>query len=315
LADRFDYACLGAVVREENMAEDKIGFIGVGNMGLPMAMNLVAAGRNLVVHDTRPEALKPFGNKVQIAASAAEVASEAEIVMASLPRPEIVQAVVFGTNGIASGTRRKIFVDLSTTGPRMARTIAADLESQGVVALDAPVSGGVAGARKATLAVMLSGPKAEAERLTPILAAIGKVFYIGAEPGMGQTMKLINNLLSATAQAATAEALVMGVKFGLDPNIMIDVLNGGTGRNTATEAKFPNEILPRRFQGGFGLSLMVKDVKLAIDTAESLHVPMWIGQAVKQLWLYAEGRGGPDQDSTELIKHLEEWSGVTVTGK
>jgi 3-hydroxyisobutyrate dehydrogenase-like beta-hydroxyacid dehydrogenase len=197
----------------------------------------------------------------------------------------------------------------------MAQTIAAELKRHGVVALDAPVSGGVAGAEKATLAVMLSGPKAEAERARPILDAVGKVFYVGAEPGMGQTMKLINNLLSATAQAATAEAIVMGVKFGLDPSLMIEVLNAGTGRNTATEAKFPRDILPRRFQGGFGLGLMVKDLKLAIDTAESLHVPMWIGQAVKQLWLYAEGRGGPEQDSTELIKHLEAWSGVTVKGK
>jgi 3-hydroxyisobutyrate dehydrogenase-like beta-hydroxyacid dehydrogenase len=297
------------------MSEDKIGFIGVGNMGGPMALNMVAAGRQLVVHDVRPDSLKPFGNKVQIASSAAEVASEAEIVMVSLPRPEIVQAVVFGKNGIAAGSKRKIFVDLSTTGPRVAKEISAKLAEQGVVALDAPVSGGVAGAVKGTVAVMLSGPKREADRVKPLLDAVGKVFYIGAEPGMGQTMKLINNLLSATAQAATAEAMVMGTKFGLDPKIMIDVLNAGTGRNTATEAKFPNDILPRRFKGGFALGLMVKDVKLAMDTAEGLHVPMWIGQAVKQLWLYAEGRGGPDQDSTELIKHLEAWSGVTVAGK
>jgi 2-hydroxy-3-oxopropionate reductase len=299
------------------MAEkaEKIGFIGTGNMGLPMATNMVNAGHSLVVHDVRPEALKPFGNKVQIANSAAEVASEAEIVLVSLPRPEIVHGVVFGANGIAAGKKRRIFVDLSTTGPKMAQTIAADLKKQGVVALDAPVSGGVSGAVKGTLAVMLSGSKPEAERVTPFLASIGKVFYVGAEPGMGQTMKLINNLLSATATAATSEAIVMGTKFGLDPTLMIEVLNAGTGRNSATSGKFPSEILPRRFQGGFALGLMVKDLKLAIDTAESLHVPMWVGNAVKQLWLYAEGHGGPDQDSTEIIKHIEAWSGVTVKGK
>jgi 3-hydroxyisobutyrate dehydrogenase-like beta-hydroxyacid dehydrogenase len=309
-----DYARAPSRCQEESMAEDLIGFIGIGNMGLPMASNLIAAGRELVVHDVRAEAVRALGNKVRAVASPAEVASLAETVLVSLPRPEIVQGVVFGPNGIASGTKRKIFVDLSTTGPRMAQTIAADLRKQGVVALDAPVSGGVSGAQKATLAVMLSGSKPEAERVTPLLASIGKVFYIGAEPGMGQTMKLINNLLSATAQAATAEAVVMGTKFGLDPKIMIDVLNAGTGRNSATSGKFPTDILPRRFQGGFALSLMVKDVKLAIETAESLHVPMWVGNAVKQLWLYAEGEGGPDQDSTELIKHIEAWSGVTVKG-
>jgi len=297
------------------MTQNTIGFIGVGNMGGPMALNLVAGGHRLVVHDVNTDALKPFGNKVQIARSPAEVANEAEIVMVSLPRPEIVHGVVFGEGGIAAGSKRKIFVDLSTTGPRMAKTISDELATRGVVALDAPVSGGVSGAVKGTVAVMVSGPRAEADIVMPLLAAVGKVFYIGAEPGMGQTMKLINNLLSATAQAATAEALVMGTKFGLDPKIMIDVLNAGSGRNTATEAKYPNEILPRRFKGGFALGLMVKDVKLAIETAESMHVPMWVGQAVKQLWLYAEGHGGPQQDATELIKHIEAWSDVTVKGK
>jgi 3-hydroxyisobutyrate dehydrogenase-like beta-hydroxyacid dehydrogenase len=297
------------------MAQDKIGFIGVGNMGGPMALNMVKAGHALVIHDVNPNALKPFGNKVQVAASPAEVASEAEIVMVSLPRPEIVHGVVFGEGGIAVGKKRKIFVDLSTTGPRMAKAISDELKGRGVVALDAPVSGGVSGAVKGTVAVMLAGPKREADLVAPLLAPVGKVFYIGAEPGMGQTMKLINNVLSATATAATAEVMVMGTKFGLDPKLMIEVLNAGTGRNSATENKFPNEILPRRFQGGFALGLMVKDLKLALDTAESLHVPMWVAQAVKQLWLYAEGHGGPDQDSTELIKHLEAWSNVTVKGK
>jgi 2-hydroxy-3-oxopropionate reductase len=297
------------------MSKDKIGFIGVGNMGGPMALNMVAAGHQLVVHDIRPDALKPFGNKIEIASSPAEVASAAEIVLVSLPRPEIVQNVVFGRDGIVSGTRRRIFVDLSTTGPRLARALSEELKKENVVALDAPVSGGVSGAIKGTVAVMLSGSKPESDIVAPLLASIGKVFYVGAEPGMGQTMKLINNLLSATAQAATAEALVMGTKFGLDPGLMIEVLNAGTGRNTATETKFPNDILSRRFKGGFALGLMVKDLKLALDTAENLHVPMWIGQTVKELWLYAEGRGGPDQDSTELIKHLEAWTGVTVAEK
>ncbi len=297
------------------MSEDKVGFIGVGNMGGPMALNLVKAGRQLVVHDVRPDALKPFGNKIQVAASPAEVASVADIVLVSLPRPEIVHGVVFGDNGIASGSKRKIVVDLSTTGPRMARIIADDLKKHGVVALDGPVSGGVAGAVKGAVAVMLAGPKREADLVTPILSGMGKVFYIGAEPGMGQVMKLINNLLSATAQAATAEAMIMGTKFGLDPTLMIEVLNAGTGRNSATDSKWPNEILPRRFKGGFAMGLMVKDLRLALETAEELHVPMWVHQAVKQLWLYAEGRGGPDQDITELVKHLEAWSGVTVAGK
>src|SRR5205085_4468478 len=139
---------------------------------------------------------------------------------------------------------------------------------------------------KGTLAVMTSGPQAECDRLAPILAAMGKVFYIGSEPGMGQMMKLINNLLSATATAATSEAMVLGVKAGLDPQVMIDVINAGSGRNTATEDKFTRAIFPRSFDFGFALGLMTKDVKLCIDEAEALGVPMWIGSAVKQLWQY-----------------------------
>lgn len=294
------------------MAEEAIGFIGIGNMGQPMATRLIEAGRKLVVYDVREEAARSLGNKVQLAASPAEVASEAETVLVSLPRPEIVQSVVFGDQGIVSGTRRRVFVDLSTTGPKMAKSIAADLAKHGVVAIDAPVSGGVNGAVKGTLAVMLAGPAAECEALKPVLSAIGRIFYVGAEVGMGQVMKLANNLLSATAIAATSEAVVMGVKAGLDPKIMIDVINAASGRNTASEEKFPMDILPGRFKAGFSLGLMTKDVKLCIETAESMHVPMWIGQAVKQLWLYAEGAGGPDQDFTELIKSIEPWAGVTV---
>jgi 3-hydroxyisobutyrate dehydrogenase-like beta-hydroxyacid dehydrogenase len=298
------------------VGERTIGFIGVGRMGLPMASRLLAAGHRLVAYDVQGQALSAIANKgADTGASPAEVASRAEIVMASLPRPEIVREVALGERGVAAGSKARIFVDLSTTGPRMAQAIAAGLAARNITAIDAPVSGGVAGATKGTLAVMTSGPKAECEALRPLLQAIGKVFYIGAEPGMGQMMKLINNLLSATATAATSEAVVLGVKAGLDPQIMIDVINAGSGRTSASEDKFPRAILPRSFDYGFALGLMSKDVNLCIAEADALQVPMWIGNAVKQLWLYGLGQGGPDQDFTELIKHLEKWAGVTVGGK
>jgi 3-hydroxyisobutyrate dehydrogenase-like beta-hydroxyacid dehydrogenase len=235
--------------------------------------------------------------------------------MASLPVPAVVEEAALGKGGVVEGSRVRIFVDLSTTGPRMAKAVAAGLAARDIVAIDAPVSGGVAGAVKGTLAVMTSGPKDECDRLRPILEAIGKVFYIGAEPGMGQMMKLVNNLLSATATAATSEAIVLGVKAGLDPRTMIDVINSSSGRNTASEDKFPRAILPRSFDFGFALALMAKDVKLCIEEAEALGVPMWIGSAVKQVWLYGQSQGGPDQDMTEIIRHIEKWSDVTVGGK
>ena len=298
------------------MAKETIGFIGVGRMGQPMASRLIAAGHPVVAYNVQGQALSAIAVKgAETVSSPAEVAARAEIVMVSLPMPAVVQEVALGQNGVAAGSRVRVFVDLSTTGPRVAKAIAAALAERGITAIDAPVSGGVAGAVKGTLAVMTSGPKHECDRLRPILETIGKVFYIGPEPGMGQMMKLINNLLSATATAATSEAIVLGAKAGLDPYVMIDVINAGSGRNTATEDKFPRAILPRSFDYGFALGLMAKDVKLCIDEADALQVPMWIGQAVKQLWLYGLGQGGPDQDFTALITHIEKWSGVTVGGK
>jgi 3-hydroxyisobutyrate dehydrogenase-like beta-hydroxyacid dehydrogenase len=298
------------------VSAETIGFIGVGRMGLPMASRLLAAGHRLIAYDVQGQALSAIANKgAETAKSPAEVASRAEVVMASLPTPDIVREVALGEHGAAAGTRIRQFVDLSTTGPRMAKAIAAELAKRNILAIDSPVSGGVAGATKGTLAVMVSGPKAECEALRPALANLGKVFYIGTEPGMGQMMKLINNLLSATATAATSEAVVLGVKAGLDPQVMIDVINAGSGRNTASEDKFPRSILPRSFDFGFALGLMSKDVNLCVGEAEALGVPMWIGNAVKQLWLYALAQGGPDQDFTNLITHLEKWAGVTVGGK
>ena len=298
------------------MAKETIGFIGVGRMGQPMASNLLKAGHGVVAYDIQGQALSAIANKgAETAASPAEVASRAEIVMTSLPVPDIVREVALGEAGVVRGTRVKRFVDLSTTGPRMAKLVAAELGKRGITAIDAPVSGGVAGAIKGTVAVMAAGPAADCEALKPILSAIGRYFYIGAEPGMGQMMKLINNLLSAAHTAVTSEAVVLGVKAGLDPDIIVDVLNASSGRSTASEDKFPRAILPRSFDFGFAMGLMCKDINLCIGEAEALQVPMWIGNAVKQLWLYGLGQAGPDQDVTDSIKHLEKWSGVTVKGK
>ena len=298
------------------MTKETIGFIGVGRMGQPMASRLMAAGYPVVAYDIQGQALSAIANKgATTVSSPAEVASRAEVVMTSLPVPAVVEEVALGKDGIAAGSRVKTFVDLSTTGPRVAKAIAAGLAARGITAIDAPVSGGVAGAIKGTLAVMTSGPKDICESLRPALEAIGKFFYIGSEPGMGQMMKLLNNLLSATNIAATSEAVVCGVKAGLDPHVMIDVINASSGRNTASEDKFPRAILPRSFDMGFAMALMTKDVKLCMDEAEAQGVPMWIGQAVKQVWQYGLAQGGQDQDFTEIIRHMEAWSNVTVGGK
>jgi 3-hydroxyisobutyrate dehydrogenase-like beta-hydroxyacid dehydrogenase len=194
----------------------------------------------------------------------------------------------------------------------MAARIFETLGERDIVQIDSPVSGGVNGAEKGTLAVMVSGPRAEVDKIEPALKVIGRVFFIGERPGAGQTMKLCNNFLSATAMAATSEAMVMGVKAGLDPRIMLDVINAGSGRNTATEDKFPRRVLPGTFNLGFTSGLMVKDVGLALAEAKALGVPMDIGEAVVRALKLACDEIGPDKDVTTVVQPIERRAGVEV---
>jgi 3-hydroxyisobutyrate dehydrogenase-like beta-hydroxyacid dehydrogenase len=235
-----------------------------------------------------------------------------DTVLVSLPTPDIVQAVALSASGVAAGSKAKTFVDLSTTGPRMAAVIAAGLAEKGIAVVDAPVSGGPSGAEKGTLAIMVACPRALAERLRPTIEILGKFFFVGEKPGMGQTIKVINNLLSAAALTITSEAMVMGAKAGLDPAIMIDIINAGSGRNTATADKFPRCVLPRRFDFGFTTGLLYKDVKLCLDEAEALGVPMPVGNAVRQLLAMAKANEGPDSDITTVVRTVEGWAGVEV---
>jgi 3-hydroxyisobutyrate dehydrogenase-like beta-hydroxyacid dehydrogenase len=282
-------------------------------MGSHMSRRLLAAGHKVVVYDADPRALQQAtANGASAAHSPADVASQAEIVMVSLPTPDIVKAVALASKGVVEGSKAKIFIDLSTTGPRVASEVAKGLEEKGIVAVDAPVSGGPSGAEKGTLAVMVSGPKRLANELTPILGVIGKVFWVGEQPGLGQTMKLCNNLLSAAAITITSEALVMGTKAGLDPAVMLDVINAGSGRNTATADKFPRCVLPRKFDFGFSTDLLYKDVRLCLEEGERLGVPMMVGNAVRQLIGITKALKGPGSDITEIVQPVEQWAGVEV---
>jgi 3-hydroxyisobutyrate dehydrogenase-like beta-hydroxyacid dehydrogenase len=294
----------------------EIGFIGLGNMGMPMARRLIEAKHQLVVFDTRKEAMdKLAALGARTAASPKEVADRVETVMASLPSLQASLDVATGRNGVIEGGKVKRFVDLSTTGSQMAVRIHDLLKTRNIVQLDSPVSGGVSGAEKGTLAVMVSGPKADYEAIKGALEVIGKPFYISAKPGAGQTMKLANNFLSATATVATCEAVVMGVKAGLDPKVMIDVINSGSGMNTASRDKFPRSILPRTFDFGFATGLMVKDVRLAIEEMKALGLKMEVAEAVGRLWETVLREEGADSDFTSAIKPIEKAAGVVVGGK
>ncbi len=262
-----------------------IGFIGLGNMGAPMARRLIAAGHKLIVYDTRNDAVAPFvALGAQVAGSPADVADRVETVLASLPSLQISKKVALGEGGVIEGKRIKRLVDLSTTGSRVAAEIFVELAKKNIVQINSPVSGGVGGASKGTLAVMVSGPPADVAVLKDVLSVFGRVFVIGEKPGMAQTMKLANNFLSANAMAATAEAVAMGVKAGLDAAVMIDVINAGSGRSRASDQKFPQSILPRTFNYGFTTALMLKDVRLCAEEARELDVPNAVMRAVLDQW-------------------------------
>jgi 3-hydroxyisobutyrate dehydrogenase-like beta-hydroxyacid dehydrogenase len=292
-----------------------IGFIGLGKMGFPMARRLIEAKHQLVVFDTRKEAAdRLVAMGAAAASSPKEVADRVESVMASLPSLQASLEVATGNGGVIEGSRVKRFVDLSTVGSHMAVRIHDLLKKRDIVQIDSPVSGGVAGAEKGTLAVMVSGPKADAEAVRPALEIIGKVFFIGDKPGSAQTMKLANNFLSAAAVVATSEAVVMGVKSGLDPNVMIEVINAGSGMNTASRDKFPRAILPRSFDFGFTTGLMVKDVRLCLEEMKSLGLSMEVAEAVGRLWEVVIRDMGAESDFTTAIKPIEKAAGVVVGG-
>ena len=297
------------------MAGETLGFIGVGRMGGPMAARLLDAGYSLVVYDTAPQAMKPLlARGAREAKSPAHVASHADIVLASLPTPDIVKEVALGADGVAGGNRVRTLIDLSTSGPNAAKQIAEELQPNNITLVDAPVSGGIKGAVNGTLAVMVSCPQATYEKVAPILKHFGKLFYTGDKPGLGQTAKLANNLMAAAALVITSEAVAMGVKGGLNAKTLIDIINSSSGRNTASEDKFPRAVLPGTFDFGFATGLSYKDVRLCVDEAEAMGVPMVCGAAVRQMLAITNAKFGPSSDFTSIAKVLEEWAGVAMRG-
>ena len=298
----------------QTAASELIGFIGVGRMGGAMAHRLLDAGYALSIFDTSDDAARPLlAAGAMRANSPAAVASVCTIVLASLPTPEIVLDTVKGPNGIRNGTAIRTFIDLSTSGPAASVAIEQVLRDRGVHALDAPVSGGVAGARAGTLAIMVSGSKAAFAEVEPILKVLGRLFFVGERPGLGQTLKLANNLMSQTAIAITAEALAMGVKAGLDPQVMLDVINASSGRNTASADKFPKHVLTRRFDFGFSTGLAFKDVRLCLDEAAALGVPMPVGGAVRAILSATSDTYGPESDCTSIARVVEERAGCEIS--
>ena len=276
-----------------------------------MARRLLGAGHRVIAYDLGEAARAALAaHGATIVASAVAVADGAPVVFLSLPSPGIVVDTVLGARGIAAGKALKLCVDLSTSGPEAAVALAAGLEARGVASLEAPVSGGVRGAREGTLALMVSGPQAAWEQARPLLEHFGRPYYMGAKPGAGQCMKLVNNLLGACAIAITAEGMAIGARAGLDPARMIEVLNASSGRNSATQDKWPRAVLPRTFDFGFAAGLCLKDVRLCLAAARSLGVPLHVGPTVSELLERTVAAFGADADFTAMARIVEADAGL-----
>ena len=292
----------------------KVGFIGTGNMGNPMAANLIKAGHQLTVHDLRREAatnLLEMG--AQWAANPKEAALGNEAVFTSLPVPRDVEAVVLGEGGILEGAAEgTIHVDLSTNSPTVVRRLHQACSEKGIAVLDAPVSGGVHGAAAGTLAVMVGGDESVFQRIKPTLAAIGQhVAYCGPI-GSGSVCKICNNLMSMGTITLLAEALTLGVKAGVDLGVLADVMANSSGRSWILTEKSPRHLFQGNFEPGFATALAAKDVRLATDLGREYGIPMELSNLIDQLYVEAMHRGWGPLDCDAVAQIQEEKAGVQL---
>jgi 3-hydroxyisobutyrate dehydrogenase-like beta-hydroxyacid dehydrogenase len=294
----------------------RIGFLGLGQMGAPMAERLFGPDVELHVFDPRPEAVAPFVARGAVACgSPREVADAASIVLACLPSGEVSEVAALGPEGVVHGHAIRVYAEMSTIGRPAVERIAAGLAARGIAAVDTPITGGPPGARAGTLALMVAGAADAVAALRPFLERIGKrLFVLGERPGQGQVMKLVNNLLIAANMVSAFEALAMGAKAGLDPDAMVDVVNAGTGRSFVTSDMMP-AVLSRRFGFGAAIAVVDKDVHLGLEEARALGVPMWGVEQAARVWRFAATQGMAKDDISELARLMERWAGAEIRGR
>jgi len=298
-------------MQEEFVPPLRIGFVGLGNMGAPMAQHLATAGFQVLAADSNPAALERFCSAVQCerAGSLADLGRSCRLIITMLPDGRAVRQVLLGEGGVAAGLAPgAVVLDMSSAEPVGTRALALELTKASISLVDAPVSGGVKRAVEGTLAIMAGGEPAAIARCRPVLAALGQVFCTGAS-GSGHAVKALNNYLSAVALAATAEAMMAGESFGIDPAVMLEILNHSTGRNSATEQKYPAFVLSGSFNSGFALGLMAKDLRIALGLAEAVGTPATLLNECAALWNSAERGLGFNADNTEIVKYLEKLRG------
>jgi len=286
----------------------RIGFLGVGNMGQPMAEKLLDAGHELWVCDVREDALQPLlERQARRANSPKQLADACDTVVVSLPTLEVFRQATAGSDGLLAGSALKTLINTCTVGGPFIGEIEQACAAAGAILIDAPISGGRAGAQAASLAVMVSGNSKKIAELMPIFRLWGPTVVIaGDKPGAAQIMKLTNNILFAVSLIATAEAMTMATKGGISPAAMLQVLNNGTGRNFATMSLFPKAVLPRTFEFGATFEILMKDVDLAIEQGEALGVPMWVCQAARLVLLHGVFQGREGQDLSRVVQIIED---------
>ena len=292
------------------MAMDQIGIIGVGNMGAPMAQHLLDLGARLTVCDLDPQAIAPLAARgAAVAASPKELANQVDIILSSMPSRAASIEVAMGEQGVVHGRKVKVYAETSTLGSAAMRELGSAMTARNIGFLDAPISGGPPGARAGTLSILVSGARDTYERARAVLGMVAAyVFYLGEQPGISQIVKLINNHVSAAGRLAVLEGLAMGVKAGIDPKTLNDVLNVSSGRNYTTTDKVPAAILTGTYKFNGPLTIGLKDQALLLEEARQLGARLWIAPRVLETYEEAAAAGYRDQDGMRLFLYMQEQS-------
>jgi 2-hydroxy-3-oxopropionate reductase len=296
-----------------DIAVKSIGFLGLGAIGRPIAMRLTTARHPLVVFDVRDDAAKPFREAAQLAASPKDVGDLADVVFGCLASAEAHRDALLGPAGLVHGTRVRTYVQLGTTGAQLVRELAGAMEQRQIVTLDAPITGGVGRASSGTLTAMVAGSRSRFDEVAPLMQLYAsKVVWLGTNVGSAQVMKIVNNAVSLTNLAAACEALIVGARAGLDPVAMLDVLNSGSGQNSATLMKIPCDVLTGNFNFGGSLRIVIKDLSAFLEEAEGLGIDASIGQVVLKAYRAAAAAVSESGDVTEVIRPMEIAAGIEL---
>jgi 3-hydroxyisobutyrate dehydrogenase-like beta-hydroxyacid dehydrogenase len=291
----------------------KVGFIGLGHMGGPMCRNIIKGGHEVVVHDLSEAAVQACVDVGGTAGgSIANVAGRSEVVMTSLPMPGDVEAVTLGPGGIGENAKAgTIYIDLSTNSPVMMRKIAGELAGKDIITLDGPVSGGVVGAEKATIAIMVGGDRPAFDRCMPVFESFGKTIVHTGELGTGCIAKLVNNMIAFTNMAAGAEGLMLGVAAGMDPAILNEIIRNSSG-NSMGYRGVAKSALERDFSPAFTVDLAYKDLGLALELADELNMPLLLGPQVHNVMRMARNKDQGGENVTAILKVYEAAMGRQV---